>query len=88
MLRSMFRVVVVAVVVFGFTIAAVPSAQARPNSAKPVVSSDVGLLQAAVAWMKGLAGGNKPKRQKQTAKSSSTGPCIDPMGRERPCWYS
>ena len=87
MLRSMFRVVVVASVVLSLTVFAVPSVQAGPSKAKAtVVKADPSLLQAVVGWFNSLVSGQKPKPKGPksiTAAAKPTpynGPCIDPMG--------
>jgi len=79
MFRSFLRVVVVAVVVLSFTLAIAPVAQAGPlSSHSPALAeSDGGWLEAAVAWLIRLTGGEKPT---PTLISGATGSCIDPMG--------
>ena len=92
MLRLMFRVVVVASLVLNLTVFTVPSAQAGPSKAKAsAAKADPGVMQAALAWLSNLVGGPKPKpspkkpRSATANNSTMTGPCIDPMGRPKPC---
>lgn len=91
MLRLMFRVVVVASVVLSLTVFTVPSAQAGPSKAKvSAAKAEPGVLQAALVWLGNLVNGPKPKPTPKgpksiTAKRSLNGPCIDPLGRPKPC---
>lgn len=93
MLRSMFRVLVVASVVLSLTVVTVPSVQAGQSNAKaPVVKVDTGWLQAAIAWLNQLIKGPTPKPApkgpRSTAagqRSATYGSCIDPWGNPRPC---
>ena len=89
MLRLMFRVVVVASLVLGLTVFTVPSAHAGPSKATAsAAKADPGVLQALVTWLSNLVGGPKPapKGPKSiNAKGSLNGPCIDPLGRPKPC---
>ncbi len=89
MLRFMFRVVVVASVVLSLTVFTVPTAQAQPSKANvSAAKADPGLLQAALSWLGNLVTVQKPKPKgprSTTAKGKSTGPCIDPLGRPKPC---
>jgi hypothetical protein len=88
MLRFMFRVVVVASVVLSLTVFAVPTVQAGSGKANvSATKAEPSLLPAALAWLGNLINGQAPKKPKSiTARSATNGPCIDPMGRERPCW--
>lgn len=83
MFRSFFRVVVVAVVVLGFTLSIAPVAQAGPLSSHISVfaHNDGGWLEAAVGWLARLTA---PKPAPVLVKRA-TGSCIDPMGQPMPC---
>jgi hypothetical protein len=91
MLRSMFRVVVVASVILSLTVFTVPSAQAGPSKATAsAVQADQGVMQTVLNWLSNLVGVPKPKPAPKgpkltTARGTTNGPCIDPLGRERPC---
>jgi hypothetical protein len=84
MFRSIFRVVVVAVVVLSFILSVAPVAQAGPSSSRvpALAKSDAGWLEAAAAWLSRLAGGDKPAPAQM---KGATGSCIDPMGLPMPC---
>ena len=87
MFRSMFRVLVVAVVVLGLAVSVVPNAQAAPSKA-PAVKADAGWVQAAAAWLTGvLSPKPAPKRNQKSMSgmAATNGPCVDPLGHERPC---
>jgi hypothetical protein len=86
MFRSIFRVVVVAVVVLSFTLSIAPVAQAGPLSfrAPAFASAGGGWLEAAVAWLSRLTDGERQKPAPVLVKKA-TGSCIDPMGQPMPC---
>lgn len=76
MFRSLFRVVVVAVVVLSFTLSLAPVAQAKPlGSRQPAVqvAAPGGWFGAALQWL--LGGKKHPMHPIQP-----TGSCIDPWG--------
>lgn len=87
MLRSMSRVVVVAVVVLSLTVVLVPTVQAGPRDAGgPAVKATSGWIQTALAWLTRLVTGQEPRLSSLTAAANrkpTNGSCIDPMGQ--PC---
>lgn len=90
MLRSMFRVVVVASVVFSFTVFAVPSVQAGPSKGKAAAAkAGPSLLQAVAGWLIRANLGPTTKGPGSAAtvkqKKGYYGSCIDPWGQPRPC---
>jgi hypothetical protein len=90
------RVCLVFVVIVLLALLVVPMAGARTVSSPSIHPSDGGWVGAALRWVEGLAGLDRPAAQSNhrgakkpvTAKSSEavTGTCIDPMGRPRPCF--
>lgn len=84
MFRSMFRVVVVAVVVLSLTVVLVPTAQAGPRDAGgPAAKAASGWVQTALAWLTRLVTQQEPRLNRLTAASNrkpTNGSCIDPMG--------
>ena len=89
MFRSLFRVVVVAVVVFSFTLSLAQAGQAKPQDAsRPSVQAVVGSgwLGAAVRWLTGLITASKPAHRSPGGfKTPTYGSCIDPWGHEAIC---
>jgi hypothetical protein len=82
MFRSFLRVVVVAVVVLGFTLSLAPAAHAGIHGlrASAAVKADHGWWDAAFAWLARWVTGEKPKSPTLTTAIGATGSCIDPLG--------
>ena len=90
MFRSLFRVVVVAVVVVGLTLSLAQVAQARPQDSRQQavgVAAEGGWFEVAVKWIGRLVGDDKPVPGGGQSIDPPTryGSCIDPLGIERPC---
>jgi hypothetical protein len=87
MFRSLFRVVVVAVVVLSFTLCLAPVAQAKPqDSRQPAVqvAAQGGWFGAALQWLTRLVAADKPAaisgKKHPMHPIQPTGSCIDPWG--------
>jgi hypothetical protein len=77
----MSRVVVVAIVVFSFVVAAIPAHAAPQSGGKAVVKVESSWLQSAINWVSQAISGNKLiKPPKSSNKRAVTGPCVDPLG--------
>lgn len=95
MFQSLSRVFAVAVVVLSLSVVSVPVVQAAPLGGKtPAVELRSDWLEAAMNWLRGLlpAGDSRPVSRETAAATSggdmvyvSSGSCIDPQGRPRPC---
>jgi hypothetical protein len=85
MFRSLFRVVVVAVVVLSFTLSLAQAGQAKPQDVRrPSVQAVAGSgwLGAAVRWLTGLITvGKVPPSGSGGHVALQNGSCIDPWGR-------
>lgn len=83
MFRSMFRVVVVAIVVLSFAVASVPAYAAPQGGGKAVAKVESGWFDSMLAWASQLINGIRPP--KTTTSSSKvtpmSGSCVDPLGR-------
>lgn len=100
MFRSMSRTAVIAVVAFMLVLLSVPAVHARPiERSAPSIDSG-SWMDAALSWVGSLLFGNQPTAQDQTRSTlksatgnvivngyyqPTSGSCIDPEGRPRPC---
>lgn len=78
------RVVVVFLIAVALSIAAAPALQAAPREA-PVGQSWV---EEAREWLSRLLGNRELKEERKLSSGSrisNSGPCIDPLGRPKPC---
>jgi len=84
MFRSLFRVVVVAVVALSLTLSLAPVAQARPHDSAGSAAAAAphnGWLESVLAWLSRLATGDKPAPTgTSTDANRPSGSCIDPLG--------
>lgn len=83
-MRSYCRVVVVFLIAVALSIAAVPAVQAAPRDA-PVGRS---WMEDAREWLSRLLGNRELREEKKLSSGnriSNSGPCIDPLGRPKPC---
>jgi hypothetical protein len=90
MFRTLYRVLVVSAVALSLAVLFTPVAQARPiDSGAPAAVAQRNLLDEAISWLSNLLAHAKQSEGKTmtaiTAHVASSGPCIDPWGRERPC---
>ena len=89
MFRSLFRVVVVAVVLFSFTWSLAQAGQAKPQDIRrPTVQAVAsgGWFETAVRWLTGLVTAGKPSHLPWGGyKTPTYGACVDPWGRDMPC---
>ncbi len=84
MFRSLFRVVVVAVVLSSFTLSLAQAGQAKPQDIRHSAVQSVvvgGWLEAAVRWLTGLITVSHPAYVPPGGyKTPAYGSCIDPLG--------
>jgi hypothetical protein len=90
MFRSLFRVVVVAVVVLSFTLSLAQAGQAKPQDLRrpAVEAAHGGWLGVALRWITGLVTASKPAPAGGHGWNRllpSYGSCIDPWGGSGPC---
>jgi len=81
MFRSMFRVVVVAIVVLAFVVTSIPAYAAPQGKAATKVES--GWFDSMIAWAGQLINGIRPPKMTTTSSKVTplNGSCIDPLGR-------
>jgi hypothetical protein len=83
------RVCLVFVVIALFALLMAPMASARPMSAPSAHLPGSAWLGAALHWVEDLAGlrphGPSGAKTPVSTKEASTGGCVDPLGRPRPC---
>jgi hypothetical protein len=94
MFQSMSRTAIVTVVVLALVLLSVPAVHARPiERSGPAI--EAGWMDAALSWFSSLLFGDQPASQDQLRPAFeaaiddyshvSSGSCIDPEGRPRPC---
>lgn len=87
MSRSFCRVVLASVVALSLSIATGPAVQAAPREASITRS----WVEEAKEWLSRLLDGREPEKTKKLTASvgpggyATSGPCIDPLGRPKPC---
>jgi hypothetical protein len=98
MFCSMSRTAIVAVVAITLVLLSVPAVHARPiERSGPSIESGSGWMDAALSWLNTLVFGDQPASPDQPRSAFdavsthdsfdhiSSGSCIDPEGRPRPC---